>query len=119
MYPLVLAALLRIGDDLVRKFAENPFIVVPLGVALAEITALSRGELGLFLFRAVAATLSAYVFMWVTAKILVALGMRYQAVLTDFAHVEDDAVMQEQSELIDPTYAYTYGQDENGHTSQL
>ena len=119
LYPLVLAALLRIGDDLVRKFAENPFIVVPLGVALAEITALSRGELGLFLFRAVTATLSAYVFMWVTAKILVALGMRYQAVLTDVAHVEDDAVMQEQSELIDPTYAYTYGQDENGHTSQL
>lgn len=112
LYPLIFAALLRIGDDLVKKFSENPFIVVPLGVALAEITALPRGELGLFLFRTVTATASAYVFLWVTAKVLVGLGLRYQAMPTQEVPSEDEFGDQTSDDLVDPQYAYSYGQED-------
>jgi hypothetical protein len=76
LYPLLLAALLRIGDDLVSRFPDNPFVVIPAGVPLAEVTAFSRGELGLFLFRALLTAISVYLLMWLTARILRALGVR-------------------------------------------
>jgi hypothetical protein len=76
LYALIIAALLRIGDDLVARFPDNPFVVIPAGVPLAVVTAFSRGELGLFLFRALLTSISVYLLMWLTAKILRALGVR-------------------------------------------
>jgi hypothetical protein len=114
LYPLLLAAMLRIFDDLVKKFHDNPFIVVPVGVALGEITALARGELGLFLFRTVVAVISAYLLMWITARIMVGLGLRYQAVPGSNDQPTDDESADQLDEptLVDPVAAQWYGQDD-------
>ncbi|HYF14184.1 MAG TPA: hypothetical protein VD971_03830 [Phycisphaerales bacterium] len=89
LYPLLIAGLLANGDRLIARFPDNPFIVIPLGVPLGEIVAISRGELGLFLFRTVAATISAYFFMWLVARVFIAFGMRYGTMAGEAGHDQD------------------------------
>jgi hypothetical protein len=76
-----MGAFLRILDEMVRLEPDNPFVVIPVGVALGEIVAIPRGELGLFVFRTIIAIVSAYIGMRMVAKLLVAFGMRYNVAL--------------------------------------
>lgn len=82
LYPAMLGGFLRILDEMVKKEPDNLFVVIPVGVALGEIVAIPRGESGLFIFRTVLAVVAAYVGMRVVAKLLIALGMRYNVALT-------------------------------------
>lgn len=82
LYAALMGAFLRILDEMVRLEPDNPFVVIPVGVALGEIVAIPRGELGLFVFRTIIAVVSAYIGMRLVAKVLVAFGMRYNVALT-------------------------------------
>jgi len=83
LYAVLFGAFLRIMDEMVLLAPDNPFVVIPVGVALGEIVAIPRGEAGLFVFRTILAVVAAYIGMRVVAKILVSLGMRYNVSLTD------------------------------------
>lgn len=118
LYPILFATFLRIGDDIIKRCANNPFVVLPLGSCLAEVLAFSRGELGLFVFRAVATIISAYVVMWILERAYAgATGRRFSS-----APVEEERVETEDSEsyehgadLIQPEYAREYMQSEESH----
>ena len=60
LYAILLGAWLRILDDLLVRFAYQPYLVLPLGIELGEIMGLPRGELGFFAFRAIAGMAFAY-----------------------------------------------------------
>ncbi len=79
LYTIALAVLVRLLDDRVSSLPDNPFSVIPAGVALGEIVALPRGELGLFFFRTVLAVSSAIIAMWFLAKVLAACGVKIRA----------------------------------------
>lgn len=82
LYAALMGAFLRILDEMVRLQPDNPFVVIPVGVALGEIVAIPRGELGLFVFRTIIAIVAAYIGMRMVAKLLVAFGMRYNVALS-------------------------------------
>ncbi|MFO0856572.1 MAG: hypothetical protein U0640_04350 [Phycisphaerales bacterium] len=81
LYPLLLGAFLRILDEMVAREPDNLFVVIPVGVALGEIVAIPRGELGLFTFRTILAVVAAYIGMRVVAKLLVGFGLRYNVAI--------------------------------------
>lgn len=113
VYALLIAAWIRIMDDLTARFPNNPFVVVPVGVAFGDILALSRGELGLFMFRAVFMTVVAYVLMWVVARGLILMGLRYEAA-PEPAPVHDGAEASDERDpngLVDPDLARQYRYD--------
>ena len=66
-------------DDRAAALPDNPFAVIPSGIALGEIIAIPRGELGLFYFRTLLAVVSVTIAMRVMAKILAASGVHIQA----------------------------------------
>jgi hypothetical protein len=111
LYPIIFATFLRIGDDIIKRCANNPFVVLPLGSCLAEVLAFSRGELGLFVFRAVATIISAYVVLWILEKAYAgATGRRFSSATaeeteepTDQSESYDDG-----ADLIQPEYAREY-----------
>jgi hypothetical protein len=74
LYAILLGAGLRILDDLLKRFPNQPYVVLPLGIELGEIIGLPRGELGLFLFRAVSGMACAYFGTILVAKLLRTLG---------------------------------------------
>jgi hypothetical protein len=91
IYALLIAAWIRLMDDLTLRFPNNPFVVIPVGVAFGDILALSRGELGLFMFRAVFMTVVAYSLMWVVARVLILLGLKYTTATEDSGEDEEGA----------------------------
>lgn len=103
LYPLIIAAILRIGDDLVDRFPDNPFVVIPMGVGLAEVVAFPRGELGLFMFRCLTAIISVYILMWMTAVILKTIGVRVREAPASGAGDESP-----DGSLVDPAYEDWY-----------
>lgn len=119
LYPIILATFLRIADDVIKRCPNNPFVVMPLGSCLAEVLAFSRGELGLFVFRAVATIISAYVVLWILEKAYSgATGRRFST-----AAPEDGDATEEPSEqqgtneygadLVQPEYAREYMQSDD------
>ncbi|MFO0832460.1 MAG: hypothetical protein U0637_11565 [Phycisphaerales bacterium] len=105
LYTIAIAVLIRLLDDRVTTLPDNPFAVIPAGVALGEIVAIPRGELGLFYFRTVLAVGSAIVAMWLLAKLLAASGVPIRA--------EDGSQLlprgpQEEDPLEDPEVAAAY-----------
>lgn len=68
-YTLVLAFVLRLFDELIRRRPYNPFVVLPMAVGLGEFVALARGEAGLFFVRALAYTAGAWIAMAVVARV--------------------------------------------------
>jgi hypothetical protein len=74
LYAVLLAALVRIMDDLLKRFPNHPYVVIPLGIELGEIIGMPRGELGFFLFRAVMGMIFAYYGTLILAKALNAMG---------------------------------------------
>jgi hypothetical protein len=75
IYAFLLAALVRVLDNRVWSMPDNPFAVIPCGVALGEIVAIPRGELGLFCFRTVLASVGVMITMKVSARLLAGLGV--------------------------------------------
>ncbi len=70
LYTIILAIAFSFADGLLNKFTYDPFIVLPMGVALGQVIAIPRGELGNF-----CATTSLYIFggwvmMQVVARVL-------------------------------------------------
>ena len=61
LYAIIIGLSLRYMDERVRLHPSNPFIVIPIGAAAAQVLGMPRGELGLFAFNAVA---------WVTGAVI-------------------------------------------------
>lgn len=77
-YAVLLGLFCRYLDELVRVHARNPFVVLPVGVALGQIVGLARGELGLFMFQAVSGMVVAYFSMFFIARAMALFGWRMQ-----------------------------------------
>ena len=76
IYAAIIAAGLRILDNLIRRFPTHPIVILPIGVAMGEIIAMPRGELGAFAFRALVSILTAYFGAKIVSKIMIAFGFR-------------------------------------------
>lgn len=111
-YAMGLAMVLRFMDRMVLRFPMNPFVVVPMGVAVGEILALARGELGLFFVRTVASSGGAWIAMWLCATIAGAVGMRSTAFSADAPEGEPEGV-------IDPDLAAAYGEDDSAQAESI
>ena len=61
LYAFLIGLALRYMDDRAALHPGNPFVIIPLGAATAQVLAFPRGELGLFAFNAVA---------WITGAML-------------------------------------------------
>ncbi len=114
LYTIAIAVLIRLLDDRVSALPDNPFAVIPSGVALGEVVAIPRGELGLFYFRTLLAVGSAIVAMWLLAKILAASGVPIRA--------EDGSALipkkrTEAESLEDPALAAAYAGDDVQHAA--
>jgi len=75
-YMIGLALFFRFLDDVVRWSSHDPFVVIPVGVALGQILGIARGELGLFVFQSIVAIVAAWIAMFVIAKFLELFGWR-------------------------------------------
>jgi hypothetical protein len=73
-YTIVLALFISFLDELIRVRPWNPFVVLPIVVALGEIVAFPRGELGLFFVRAVAYLAGSWILLNATAATLRMVG---------------------------------------------
>lgn len=76
IYAAIIAAGLRVLDNLIRRFPTHPIIILPIGVAMGEIIAMPRGELGAFAFRALTSMLTAYYGAKVVSKVMLLFGFR-------------------------------------------
>jgi hypothetical protein len=74
LYAGFLALFLGLLDRLVLLYPANPFVVLPAGVSLGQIIGLSRGELGLFLFRGIAYIIITWIGMFLIAKAMASMG---------------------------------------------
>lgn len=109
-YAFGLAFLMRFMDHLIRLHPRNPFVIVPLGVALGDVLGLARGETGQFLSRAVIIIVAVWVSMSVCAMVLGMLGLHVpranqEPEIDDQTGASPDAG----SGLIDPQLADGYG----------
>lgn len=106
-YAFGLAFLVRFMDQVVRLHPFNPFIVIPMGVALGDIMGVPRGEVGLFLSRAVIIMVASFVSMTVCASVLGMLGL---SLATDETAPEDPVPDNPDKEpLYDSELAAAYG----------
>lgn len=76
IYPLLLGAAFRFGDEAIRARPYSPFIALPVAAGLGELTGIARGELGLFTFNAMAAMVTAYFAMIAVRVVLAWFGWR-------------------------------------------
>jgi hypothetical protein len=60
LYALLLGLAMRYFDERIRRCIDDPFTVVMLGAGLSQMLAIPRGELGLFAFQLVAATVGGW-----------------------------------------------------------
>lgn len=75
-YAFGLAVFIRYLDTLVRLHPNNPFVVLPVGVALGQIIGLPRGDAGLFMFQAFASIVAAWVSVFLISKTIYLFGWR-------------------------------------------
>lgn len=70
LYTILLAIGFRFADGLLGKFPHDPFIVLPMGVALGQVIAIPRGELANFSAMTGVYVLVGWFSMMVVAKLL-------------------------------------------------
>ncbi|MFK7882773.1 MAG: hypothetical protein AB8F26_01145, partial [Phycisphaerales bacterium] len=73
LYAFFLAGMIRIFDRATAWFADNPFVVLPMGAAIGQFIAMARGELGTFVFIAIINIIGAFCIMraiFITLKFL-------------------------------------------------
>jgi len=61
---------MRYFDQRVRRCIDDPFTVVMLGAGLSQMLAIPRGELGLFAFQLVAATVGGWLVLRVVGPLV-------------------------------------------------
>ncbi len=69
-YPIFFGLFFRFFDEFVRVRPANPFVVLPVVVGTGELVGIPRGEVGLFMFRMLAAMIAAWVSMRFCAGVL-------------------------------------------------
>jgi hypothetical protein len=79
IYAFLFAVGFKFLDQVCKLQLNNPFVMLPVGSALGEMLAIPRGEIGLFIFRAVFMFLTAWFGLWAVAKLLIATGIRLQS----------------------------------------
>lgn len=84
-YAVFFGLLWRYCDERVRAQPSNPFVILPIVAGSGDMIGLPRGELGLFLFRALTAMISAWIAMRVCAGILRTFGKAPPAPADDFS----------------------------------
>lgn len=75
LYPIFLAVMIRTLDRGCAWFADNPFIVLPMGAAIGQFIGIPRGELGTFVFIAIVNITGAFVIMQAIAIVLRTFGI--------------------------------------------
>lgn len=70
LYTLALAIFFRVCDGLLQKFSHDPFVVLSMGVALGQVIAIPRGELGNFFGKTMLYLFGGWVAMQVMARIV-------------------------------------------------
>jgi hypothetical protein len=70
IYIVVFAVFFRICDGLLMKYAHDPFVVLPMGVALGQFIAVPRGELGNFFGKAILYLVGGWVAMQIVARVI-------------------------------------------------
>lgn len=75
MYPIFLGVLIRVLDRATAWFADDPFIVLPMGAAIGQFIGMPRGELGSFFFIGVLNIIGAFVMMQTLSYILRTIGL--------------------------------------------
>ncbi|PCI09649.1 hypothetical protein COB72_05815 [bacterium] len=69
LYTLILAVFFRFIDGLLSRHSLNPFVVLPMGVALGQIIAIPRGELGNFFGKTVLYLVGSWIAMQIVARL--------------------------------------------------
>ncbi len=75
LYPIAIAVFVRFCDRTVAWFADNPFVVLPIGAAVGQFIGMPRGELGSFFFIGVVNIVGAFVIMISLSVFLKTLGL--------------------------------------------
>jgi len=75
-YAVLLGLFFRYLDEMVRLHPTNPFVVLPVGVALGQFIGLPRGDAGLFMFYALICISAAWIGMFAVARTMAFLGWR-------------------------------------------
>ncbi len=70
LYTVVLAVFFRFCDGMLKRHCLDPFIVLPMGVALGQVIAIPRGELGNFFAKTLFYILGSWIIMQIVARIL-------------------------------------------------
>jgi hypothetical protein len=78
-YAFFLGLTFRFMDQVIANHVQNPFIVLPLGVAMGEFFGTPRGESALFFFVGLVSCMGAWICMAFSAKLLQMIGMRLDA----------------------------------------
>ncbi len=111
-YAFALALLVKFMDEIARRNPGNPFVIIPLGVALGDMVGIPRGEAGFFLARIFIMTASAWVGIGVCVTIARYLGVVMPP--PDVAEPEHDRGEHygEHDDLVDPQIAASYREHE-------
>lgn len=71
LYAIILALILRYGDDLMRNHPFQPMVVLPVGCSLGQVLGLARGETSVFLGNFLIAAVGTYLFFFVFGRFFV------------------------------------------------
>ena len=108
LYAFLIGLALRYMDDRVALHPNNPFIVIPMGAAAAQVLAFPRGELGLFAFNAVA---------WIVGATMALMLFGFMARRRDdSADADREQAELAESDEADPEYADT-SRERESHTA--
>ncbi|MEM9372171.1 MAG: hypothetical protein AAGA55_00880 [Planctomycetota bacterium] len=75
LYPIALGVIMRICDRTTAWYADNPFVVLPIGAAVGQFIGMPRGELGSFFFIGMINIVGAFVIMQTLSIALRTLGL--------------------------------------------
>jgi len=70
LYALILAVFLRFTDEMITKHSRDPFVVLPMGVALGQVIAIPRGELATFFGKTLLYLVAGWIAMQIVSRAL-------------------------------------------------
>jgi len=70
LYTFILAVFFKFTDGLLKKYNYDPFVVLPMGVALGQIIAVPRGELANFFGKTVFYIIGGWIAMQIIARFI-------------------------------------------------
>jgi hypothetical protein len=78
LYAIALGWMLRIVDERISWSLHRPFVLLPCGAALGQVTALARGETALFVWEALLAIIGGYFVMRIAGIFVSGVGFMWQ-----------------------------------------